>query len=128
MIVADTSAVLCAILNETGADDVRRVMREARAILMCAGTLTECMIVSGTRNLHRIALRLIQETPFEIVPLDADRARFAGDVYPGWGKGLHPAGLNFGDCFAYALAKSRDLPLLYVGEDFARTDVRSALG
>ncbi len=85
------------------------------------------MLVMGTRNLHRIALRLIQETPVEVVPLDADRARFAGDVYLGWGKGMHPAALNFGGCFAYALAKSRDLPLLYVGEDFARTDVRPAL-
>ncbi len=127
MIVIDTSAVVAALKNEPMAADVRRALREASNVMMCAGTLTECMVVTGMRNLHRIALRLIQETPVEIVPLDADRARFAGDVYLGWGKGMHPAGLNFGDCFAYALAKARDLPLLYVGDDFARTDVRSAL-
>jgi ribonuclease VapC len=50
-----------------------------------------------------------------------------GEAYRRWGKGLHPAGLNFGDCFAYVLAMERACPLLYVGEDFKRTDVRSAL-
>lgn len=51
-----------------------------------------------------------------------------GKAYRQWGKGFHPAGLNFGDCFAYALAKERDLPLLFVGNDFARTDIRPAIG
>jgi ribonuclease VapC len=55
------------------------------------------------------------------------QARIARDAYSRFGKGNHPAGLNFGDCFAYALAKERDLPLLYKGADFAQTDVTPAL-
>jgi len=127
MIVVDTSAIVAMLQNEPGEPALRRALREAPRAFMCAGTLSECMVVSGTRGLHRLAERLIRETPIEIVPVDARQAGIVGDVYLNWGKGLHPANLNFGDCFAYALAKARDLPLLYVGEDFARTDVRSAL-
>ncbi|MGQ0565784.1 MAG: type II toxin-antitoxin system VapC family toxin [Gemmobacter sp.] len=127
MIVVDTSAIVAMLQAEATEPALRRALREASAACMCAGSLTECMIVAGKRGLHRLALRLIRETPIEIVPLDEARARFAGEVYLGWGKGNHPANLNFGDCFAYALAKTRDLPLLYVGDDFAQTDVRSAV-
>ena len=62
-----------------------------------------------------------------IIPVDADMARRVGDAYAAWGKGIHPAGLNFGDCFAYALAQSLGAPLLYVGADFTVTDCRAAL-
>jgi ribonuclease VapC len=62
-----------------------------------------------------------------IVPFDADQAVLAHDAYLRFGKGFHPAALNFADCAAYALAKFRDEPLLFKGEDFARTDVRPAL-
>lgn len=72
-------------------------------------------------------MALIDSFEIEIVPVDAEMAAACGRAYRSWGKGVNPAGLNFGDCFAYALAKSRDLPLLFVGDDFARTDVRPAL-
>lgn len=64
------------------------------------------------------------ETSAPVAPMDADTV---ADAYDRWGKGVHPAGLNFGDCFAYALAKSQNCPLLFVGDDFAQTDVESAL-
>ena len=69
----------------------------------------------------------LAEAAVEVVPVTAGQARIARDAYRPFGKGNHPAGLNFGDCFAYALAKERDLPLLFKGEDFARSDVRPAL-
>jgi ribonuclease VapC len=63
----------------------------------------------------------------EIVPFTSEHAALARDAWRRFGKGRHPAGLNLGDCFAYALAKSRDEPLLFKGEDFARTDVKAAI-
>ena len=63
---------------------------------------------------------------FEIVPVTEASARSAAAAYDRWGKGIHPAALNFGDCFSYALAKSRGEALLFKGQDFSRTDVKSA--
>ena len=63
----------------------------------------------------------------ELVPVDADQAQIAREAFRRYGKGRSPAGLNYGDCFSYALAKATGLPLLFKGADFARTDVESAL-
>ena len=63
-----------------------------------------------------------------VVPLTEERALAAALGYVRWGKGFHPAALNFGDCFAYALAKEHDCPLLFVGDDFTKTDVKPAIG
>jgi ribonuclease VapC len=69
----------------------------------------------------------LTEAGLEIVPVTAAQARLAREAYRRFGKGNHPAKLNFADCFAYALAKERDLPLLFKGDDFTRTDLRPAL-
>ena len=71
--------------------------------------------------------RLLLEYGFDVVSLDAAAARRAASAYARWGKGFHPASLNFGDCFAYDLAKENNCPHLFIGNDFARTDVISAL-
>jgi len=71
--------------------------------------------------------RLIDGLGFDIVDVTPAVARRISDAYNRWGKGIDPAALNFGDCFAYALAKENDCPLLYVGNDFERTDIRSVL-
>ncbi|HZF96553.1 MAG TPA: type II toxin-antitoxin system VapC family toxin [Allosphingosinicella sp.] len=63
----------------------------------------------------------------EVVPLTEERARAAAEAYRTWGEGFHPAKLNFGDSFAYALAKEHDCPLLFIGNDFSKTDVKIAL-
>ena len=63
----------------------------------------------------------------EVVPVDLAQARIAADAFTRFGRGQHPARLNYGDCFAYALAASRNVPLLYKGTDFGRTDIQSAL-
>ena len=71
--------------------------------------------------------RLIEGAGFEIVSVTFASARRAGEAYKKWGKGRHPAALNFGDCFAYELAKERGCRLLYVGDDFSKTDIEGAL-
>ena len=70
---------------------------------------------------------LVSEAKIEVVAFDAEQARFARAAFLKYGKGRHPAALNFGDCAAYALAKSKGIPLLYKGADFAKTDIVSAL-
>lgn len=70
---------------------------------------------------------LLVEIAADVEPVTQDVARAASSAHDFYGKGVHAAALNFGDCFAYALTKSRNAPLLYVGEDFAKTDIVSAL-
>ncbi len=117
-----------AYLNEErGAASIEICLLEADGILMSAGTLTELLIVSQSRGIDGDVRDLLDEYVIEIVPVTSDLAFAAGEAHLRYGQKNHPAKLNFGDCFAYALAKARGLPLLYVGDDFAQTDVRSAL-
>lgn len=69
---------------------------------------------------------LLDTLDLDIIPVDAAFAASVADAYDRFGRGVHPAGLNFGDCFAYALAKTRGAPLLFVGDDFAQTDIIAA--
>ena len=94
---------------------------------MSAGSLAETSVVAAMRQLTAPLGELVQGLHLEVVPVDAAQARAIGDAYRRWGKGAHSARLNSGDCFAYTLAIRRGLPLLFVGDDFSQTDVRSAL-
>ena len=96
-------------------------------ILISAGTFAEALIVAGRKNIGEQMLLLVEEFGFEIVSVTPAVSRRVAEVYARWGKGVHPAGLNFGDCFAYDVAKEHGCPLLYVGEDFARTDIERAI-
>ena len=127
MIVVDTSALIAVIQAEPGAVLCQEVLRDASDILMCAATLVEVGIVAARRSASRELQLLLTELEPEVVPVTETRAERAVQAYRRYGKGFHPARLNFGDCFAYELAKSRGCPLLYVGEDFAQTDVRAAI-
>jgi ribonuclease VapC len=125
--VLDTSALLAVLLGEPAKGACIAAIGAADAISISAGTLTEALIVSSSRGVpHRLEEMMAEIDP-EIVEVTARRARLAAAAHRRWGKGHHPAALNFGDCFAYALAIERHCPLLFVGEDFARTDVDSAL-
>lgn len=126
MIVIDTSAIMAILLDEADADDCIAAIERADALLMSAGTLTETLIVADRRAVGTEAAILIDGLGVEIAPVTPDTARRVAAAYAQWGKGLHPAALNFGDCFGYALARDRDCPLLFIGENFARTDVISA--
>ena len=85
------------------------------------------LIVAGQRGIAAEAETPIAGLDVEIVPVTRASARRAADAYARWGQGVHPASLNFGYCFAYELARTRGSPLLFVGGDFAQTDVMPAL-
>jgi ribonuclease VapC len=95
---------------------------------MSAGTAVECLIVAEQRGVVAEVEQLVSRLGIEIVAVTAAEAGRVASAHARWGCGVHRASLNFGDCFAYALAEARQCPLLFVGADFARTDVRSALG
>lgn len=124
MIVIDTSALMAIALGEpTGPRCVDKLKAETE-VLISAATLAEALIVAARRDAEAEMADLVQGLGLTVVPIGELAARQAAQAYSRWGKGVHPAGLNFGDCFAYALAKENDCPLLFVGDDFARTDVR----
>jgi ribonuclease VapC len=127
VIAVDTSALMAILLDEPLADDCDAALNSADRLLISAGTLTEALIVAQARNRGEALEALIAGLGVEIVPVDGASARRAADAHARWGRGAKTAGLNFGDCFAYDVAKQNRCPLLYVGRDFAKTDVKSAL-
>jgi ribonuclease VapC len=129
-VILDTSAIIAVLFKEPEAPAFARAMNEADRLAIAAPTLLEATIVGEGRT--RPGMRdkldaLLAEVRPEIVPFTAALAEIARDGWRRFGKGRHPAALNLGDCFAYALAKQRGEPLLFKGEDFARTDVKAAL-
>ena len=126
MIVVDTSALMAVLLNEPDGARCIEAMATDPLLAISAGTLAETTIVASRHGARAALERLIARLKPEIVPVAAVDARRVGDAYDRWGKGVHPAGLNFGDCFAYALATERGCRLLYVGKDFSKTDVAAA--
>src|ERR1700737_1725761 len=127
MIAVDTSALMATALAETEADACIRVLETETEIVISAGTVAESLIVADRRNVGEEMTRLIDGLGFEIVSVTPASARRIAAAYERWGRGTHPAGLNFGDCFSYEVAKDRSCPLLYVGADFSQTDLESAL-
>lgn len=115
------------LLLETRAADCKRVVAAEAELMISAGTLAEALIVAGRRGIADKMEELVGRLPFEVVPVTVATARRVAQAYGRWGKGVHPAGLNFGDCFAYEAAKTRGVPLLFIGDGFARTDIEPAL-
>lgn len=126
MIVLDTSALMAVILDEPAAEACMRRIEQADEIVISAATLAECLIVAERRGVGAVMERLVEGIGARIEAVTPAMAHHVAAAYGRWGKGAHPAGLNFGDCFAYALAQDLASPLLYVGDDFARTDLRTA--
>jgi ribonuclease VapC len=127
VIAVDTSALMAILLNEPLGDDCEAALNADSHLLISAGTLTEALIVANGRNVRDEMEALIEKAGIEVVPVTNASAQRAADAHAKWGSGARTAGLNFGDCFAYDVAKANDCPLLYVGRDFAKTDVKSAL-
>ncbi len=115
------------ILNEAYAIRCRDVLRDSEDNLISAGTFAEAMIVAGGRGIRDEMAELVSGNGLQVVDVTEARSRLVADAYRRWGKGYHRASLNFGDCFAYALAEERNCALLYVGNDFAQTDIVSAI-
>jgi ribonuclease VapC len=127
MIAVDTSALMAILLDAPEAGACAAVLEAEAELLISAGSVAEALIVSARRNLGDEMARLIEGLGFEIVNVTPVSARQVAQACENWGKGLHPASLNFGDCFAYALAKEHACRLLYVGDDFSKTDIETAL-
>jgi ribonuclease VapC len=127
MMAVDTSALMAIVLREAEADRCKAALEEEPDLLISAGTVAEALIVAARRNLVEEMNWLIDGLGFDIVSVTPASARRIAAAYARWGRGVHPAGLNFGDCFSYQVAKERLCPLLYVGEDFAKTDLESAV-
>lgn len=127
MMAVDTSALMAILLNEAGADACVAALEADGDLLISAGTVAEALIVAARRNIGEEMERLIEGLGFEVVAVTPAAARRIAHAYESWGKGEHPAALSIGDCFAYEVAKEHGCPLLYVGEDFARTDIAGVL-
>ena len=131
MIVIDTSAIVALVFGEPERDAIAQVVQQADRVLISTVSAVEArMVVHGRRGQRAVVLLddLLRMPVFEFVPPGQAEMDAAYSAFVAFGKGSgHPAGLNFGDVFSYSLAKVRGLPLLYKGEDFAQTDIVSAM-
>ncbi len=127
MITVDTSALMAIVLNEPPAEACIGAMETHDRLLISAATIAEALIVAHRRNVGGEVESLVDGLGFEIVAVTAASAKRVAETYAQWGKGTHAAALNFGDCFAYEVAKQHACALLYVGDDFSKTDIASAL-
>lgn len=129
-VVIDSSALICILLGEPEAARFNEVLAHGPRCVISAANWLEAAIVAtaklgaaGRADLDTV-LAIVAA---EVAPVDVGLAEAAYQTWLRYGKGRHPAGLNFGDCFSYALAKQRGEPLLYKGDDFSKTDVTPAL-
>ena len=130
MIVVDTSAIVAIIKAEPETDRlIAAITGSDRCFMSAVGVFEASMVIigAGSGDRARMVDRFLAESAIEIVPFDEAQSLASREAFVRFGKGRHPAGLNFGDCISYALAKTRGLPLLYKGADFAKTDIASAL-
>jgi ribonuclease VapC len=128
-VIVDSSAVVAVFRQEPGYEEIERTIREADAVEIGAPTLFECVIVvgraEGEEGIDALS-RLILDLGIEVVPFDEPHVDAATEAFIDYGKGRHPARLNYGDCMTYATARRSGRPLLYTGTDFAQTDIQAA--
>ena len=128
--IVDSSALLSLVFREPAADRIADALSVAESCAIGAPTLTETAIVLAAKlgpSSRAILSRLVEELDLVIVPFTAAHGREAREAFLRYGRGRHLAALNFGDCLTYAVARIAARPLLFVGEDFRRTDLESVL-
>ena len=127
--IVDSSAILAVLLEESDADRYAQALTDAPTCRMSAANFLEAAIViegrGGPEAGHELDV-LIERAEIELVPVTVEHARAARRAWRRFGRGNHPAALNFGDCFAYALVEATGEPLLYKGGDFTLTDIEAA--
>ena len=129
VIFADTSAIVAILLNESDARILSRALASAeRRLASAAVRLETCMVLASRRDLPPLRAQeffdaFVVRVGMIEIPIDERIGRLAVDCFDRYGKGRHAARLNFGDCLSYACAKALSAPLLYKGDDFAKTDV-----
>jgi ribonuclease VapC len=128
VIVADTSAIVAVLTNEPDGPMLADLMEQDGTVLVSAATAVEFLIVAFGKgeSIYQDGLRFLEESYVDVVPLDFEQSLAAAHAHQTYGRGRHPAALNLGDTFAYALATIRGLPLLFKGNDFSQTDVAPA--
>lgn len=115
------------LLDEAEADACVAELETHDELAISAATVAETLIVADRRGVGEEARMLLDGLGIDVVPVTAASPSRIALIYRRWGKGNHPAGLNFGDCFAYDLASERGCPLLFVGNDFTQTDIAGVL-
>lgn len=128
--IVDSSALLAIILNEPDEPRFIAAMVDAPVLRMSVANWVEAAMVVDSRKSPRARVRfedLIEELRIKLVPVSVAEAYRCRVAHSDYGRGNHPARLNYGDCFAYALAKETREPLLFKGTDFAQTDIEPAL-
>ena len=131
MIVVDTSALVAILKHESGSDLFLDRLASADGVFIGAPSKFELLLVMGRsqgENGMKDARLLLDNLQITVLDWTSALADIAADALLGYGKGRHPAKLNFGDCMAYAVAKALDAPLLFKGDDFALTDVKRVTG
>jgi ribonuclease VapC len=129
-VIVDTSALIAILAREPGFEILDDAITRAPSCRLSAAGFVETSIVLESRggaDARRFLESLLRRAAVSIEPVTAEHALLAREGYSDYGKGRHPAGLNFGDCFSYALAKATGEPLLFKGDDFRKTDVIPAI-
>lgn len=128
MIAVDSSALVAIVLGEPEAERLLVALQQSGAALSAANLLEAAIVVEARQgpDAARDLDLLVDGAIDEIVSVDLTTVETALGAWRRFGKGRHPAGLNYGDCFAYALARNLSIPLLFIGDDFAKTDVEEA--
>ena len=127
--IVDSSAIIAVLGNEREADSLEHAISQASARSISVVSYVETAIVIDSRRDATLSRRLddfLRLMSIRVEPVTVEQGRIAREAYRDYGKGRHRAGLNFGDCFAYALAKDKGEPLLFKGDDFRKTDVEPA--
>jgi len=120
-VILDTSLLLAILQREAGWEQHQQTLERAEVLRMSAGTLQELLLVAHCRGVLEPMQTLLDLIDPDVVPVDGDLAKRALGIFKRFGKGQgHPAQLNFGDCFAAALAERDQLPLGYIGDDFTK--------
>lgn len=127
MICVDSSALLAIVLREAERERCRDALSSDPDAIISAATVAEALIVASGRGVREPLERLLDVSGLRVVDVTKADAVRAADAYRRWGKGFDAARLNYGDCFAYALAAREGCALLYVGDDFSQTDIKSVL-
>ena len=124
--VIDTSAIVAFLLDEPEGDSFAQILAANASLAISAVTLHEASIVMAGKAKQagvRLLDDFLRDSAIEVSSVTMDDALAAREAYFRYGRGYHPAGLNFADCFSYALAKARNEPLLFKGDDFSMTDI-----
>jgi ribonuclease VapC len=125
-VIIDTSALVAIFMQEAGHERLVEAIADASAAAVAAPTLVEAGIVLSVRmrlDARSLLTRFLQDFGIMVIPFGEDHWREGLDAFNTFGKGKHPAALNLGDCFSYAVASLAEQPLLCVGDDFRRTDL-----